>query len=287
MLINAVAALLGLVVGSFLNVVIYRLPVMLERGWRRDARLVLAPDEPLPPEEPPFNLASPRSCCPSCKTPIKARHNVPVLGWLWLRGRCASCRVPIPLRYPAVEALTGLVSALVAMRFGLSLEGMGALLLCWSLIVLAFIDLDHQILPDIITLPLTWAGLLFALAGGDAAGHLVLADLRSAVIGAMAGYLSLWLVYHGFRLLTGKEGMGHGDFKLLAALGAWLGWQMLPLIIMLSALVGASIGIALVVLRGRNSQQPLPFGPFLAAAGFVALLWGQPIIDAYRHFSGL
>ncbi len=186
-----------------------------------------------------------------------------------------------------MEALTGLVSALVALRFGPSLEGLGALLLCWSLIALAFIDLDHQILPDVITLPLLWTGLLFALAGGDGAGYLVLTDLRSGVIGAMAGYLSLWLVYHGFRLATGKEGMGHGDFKLLAALGAWLGWQLLPLIILLSALVGASIGIALVILRGRNSQQPLPFGPFLAAAGFVALLWGQPLVDAYRRFSGL
>lgn len=287
MLITACAALLGLVIGSFLNVVIYRLPVMLERGWRRDARLLLAPDEPPPPAGPRFDLASPRSTCPSCKTPIRARHNLPVLSWLWLRGRCAHCGARISPRYPAVEALTGLVSALVALRFGPSLEGLGALLLCWSLIALAFIDLDHQILPDVITLPLLWTGLLFALAGGDGAGYLVLTDLRSGVIGAMAGYLSLWLVYHGFRLATGKEGMGHGDFKLLAALGAWLGWQLLPLIILLSALVGASIGIALVILRGRNSQQPLPFGPFLAAAGFVALLWGQPLVDAYRRFSGL
>jgi leader peptidase (prepilin peptidase)/N-methyltransferase len=285
--IAAVAALLGLIVGSFLNVVIYRLPVMLDRDWRRQAREVLSPGEPAAPEGPRFNLATPRSTCPACKTVIKARHNVPVLSWLWLRGRCAACGAGISPRYPAIEALTGLVSALVALRFGLTLEAAGALLLCWSLIALTFIDVDHQILPDIITLPLLWLGLVFGLLGESAGGYMVLADLRSGVIGALAGYLSLWLVYQGFRLATGKEGMGYGDFKLLAVLGAWLGWQKLPLVIMLSALVGAVIGIALVALRGRDSQQPLPFGPYLAAAGFVALLWGQPIIDAYRRFTGL
>ncbi len=284
--IAVAATLLGLVVGSFLNVVIYRLPVMLERDWQRQARELLSPGEPAAAAGPRFNLATPRSTCPSCQAQIKAWHNIPVLSWLWLHGRCAACAAPIPARYPAVEAFTGLVSLAVALRFGLSLEAAGALLLCWSLIALSFIDLDHQILPDIITLPLLWAGLLFALLGAEGQGYLVLTDLRSSVIGAMAGYLSLWLVYHGFRLVTGKEGMGHGDFKLLAALGAWLGWQKLPLVILLSALVGAIIGIALVALRGRDSQQPLPFGPYLAAAGLVALLWGQPIIDAYRRFSG-
>lgn len=282
----AVAALLGLVVGSFLNVVIYRLPVMLDRDWRRQAREVLSPGEPPAPEGPRFNLATPRSTCPACKAQIKARHNVPVVSWLWLRGRCAACGARIPPRYPAVEALTGLASALVALRFGLTLEGAGALLLCWSLIALTFIDVDHQILPDVITLPLLWLGLGFALLG-DGRDYTTLTDLRSGVIGAMAGYLSLWIVYHGFRLATGKEGMGYGDFKLLAVLGAWLGWQKLPLVILLSAVAGAVIGIALVVLRGRDRQQPLPFGPYLAAAGFVALLWGQPIVDAYRRFSGL
>jgi leader peptidase (prepilin peptidase) / N-methyltransferase len=285
--IAAVAGLLGLVIGSFLNVVIYRLPVMLDRDWRRQAREVLSPGEPAHPEGPPFNLATPRSTCPACKTPIKARHNVPVLGWLWLRGRCAACAAPIAPRYPAIEALTGLVSVLVVLRFGLTLEAAGSLLLCWSLIALTFIDADHQILPDIITLPLLWLGLAFGLLGEAAGGYSVLADLRSGVIGAMAGYLSLWLVYQGFRLATGKEGMGYGDFKLLAVLGAWLGWQKLPLVILLSALVGAVIGLTLIAVRGRDSQQPLPFGPYLAAAGFVALLWGQPIIDAYRRVSGL
>ena len=256
--VAAVAALLGLIVGSFLNVVIYRLPVMLDRDWRRQAREVLSP---------------------ACKTPIKAYHNIPVLSYVLLRGRCAACSTRIPLRYPVVEALTGAVSAAVALRFGFSMEGVGALLLCWSLI-------DHQILPDAITLPLLWLGMAIAVLGEDRGGFLVLTDLRSSVIGAMAGYLSLWLVYQGFRLVTGKEGMGYGDFKLLAVLGAWLGWQVLPLIILLSALVGAVTGIALVVIRGRDRQLPLPFGPYLAAAGFVALLWGQPLMGAYRGISG-
>jgi len=284
--IGVCAALLGLVIGSFLNVVILRLPVMLERDWRRQAREILEPGAATGPAQPPFNLATPRSTCPACQTQIRAWHNIPVLGWLWLRGRCAACGTRISLRYPAVEALTGLVSVLVVLRFGPSLEAAGALLLAWSLIALAFIDIDRQILPDIITLPLLWAGLLFVLLGAGGPGYVAITDLRSGVIGAMAGYLSLWLVYHGFRRLTGKEGMGHGDFKLLAALGAWLGWQKLPLVILLSAVVGALIGIALIVLRGRDSQQPLPYGPYLAGAGFVALLWGQPIIDTYLRFSG-
>ena len=278
---------LGLVVGSFLNVVIHRLPVMLDRDWRRQAREVLMPGQPAVDDGPRYNLATPRSACPACKAPIKARHNVPVLSWLWLRGRCASCAAPIPVRYPVVEAFTALVSALVAWRFGLTLECAGALLLCWSLIALAGIDLDHQILPDVITLPLLWLGIAFAVAGGDDGRYLVLPDLRSAVIGAIAGYLSLWCVYHAFRLATGKEGMGYGDFKLLAALGAWLGWQALPLVILLSALVGAVTGIALIVIRGRDRQLPIPFGPYLAAAGFVALMWGRELVGAYRDVSGL
>lgn len=284
--VTAVAALLGLIVGSFLNVVIYRLPVMLDRDWRRQCREILSPGKPDADEGPPFDLVRPRSTCPACKTPIKAYHNIPVLSYVLLRGRCAACAAQIPLRYPLVEALTGAVSAAVALRFGLSLEGTGALLLCWSLIALSFIDLDHQILPDAITLPLLWLGIAFAVLGEDRGGFLILTDLRSSIIGAMAGYLSLWLVYQGFRLVTGKEGMGYGDFKLLAVLGAWLGWQVLPLIILLSALVGAVTGIALIVIRGRDRQLPLPFGPYLAAAGFAALMWGQPLIGAYRGISG-
>jgi leader peptidase (prepilin peptidase)/N-methyltransferase len=281
------AALLGLVVGSFLNVVIYRLPLMLEREWRRESRAMLSPGEPAEDDGAPFDLVRPRSACPACKAQIKARHNVPVLSYLWLRGRCASCGTPIPVRYPLVEAFTAVVSALVVLRFGASPEGAAALLLAWSLIALAVIDLDHQILPDVITLPLLWLGVIVALFGDEIGGFRVLADLRGSVIGAVGGYISLWLVYHAFRLVTGKEGMGYGDFKLLGALGAWLGWQSLPLVILLSALVGAVTGIALIVVRGRDRQLPLPFGPFLAAAGFVALLWGQPLTEAYRRVSGL
>lgn len=287
LIVAAGAALLGLVIGSFLNVVIHRLPLVLERDWRRQCHELLSPGEPAPDEGPAFNLLRPRSACPSCRTPIRARHNIPLLGYLVLGGRCAACRAPISVRYPLVEAGTGVLSALVVLRFGLSLEAAGALLLVWSLIALAVIDLDHQILPDVITLPLLWAGMLLALVGEQTGDFLVLADLHSSVIGAMAGYLSLWLVYHGFRLVTGKEGMGYGDFKLLGALGAWLGWQALPLVILLSAAVGATVGIALIVLRGRDRQLPLPFGPYLAAAGLVALLWGGPLTEAYLRFSGL
>jgi leader peptidase (prepilin peptidase)/N-methyltransferase len=282
----AVAAVFGLIVGSFLNVVIYRLPIMLDRDWRRQCREMLTPGQPPADEGPRFDLVKPRSACPACKAPIRAYQNIPVLSYLLLRGRCAACGARISLRYPLVEALSGAVAALVALRFGLSLEGLGALVLCWSLIALAFIDLDQQILPDIITLPLLWLGIALAVFGADGR-FTVLADLESSVIGAMAGYLSLWIVYHAYRLVTGKEGMGYGDFKLLGALGAWLGWQMLPLIILLSALVGAATGIALVVLRGRDHQLPLPFGPFLAAAGFVALVWGRPLLGAYWELSGL
>lgn len=274
-------ALLGLMVGSFLNVVIYRLPLMLERQWQREARQLLYPGQKLPAEAP-FNLARPRSACPSCQTPIPARHNIPLLSFALLGGRCAACRTPIPRRYPLVEALSAVLSVLVVLHFGASLEGATALLLCWSLIALTVIDLDHQILPDVITLPLLWLGLLLALIG-EFWGLTAFPSLASSVIGAMGGYLSLWLVYQGFRLVTGKEGMGYGDFKLLGALGAWLGWQSLLPVILLSALVGAMTGIALIVLRGRDRQLPLPFGPFLAAAGFVVLLWGEPL----RRLSGL
>jgi leader peptidase (prepilin peptidase)/N-methyltransferase len=283
----ALVTVLGLIVGSFLNVVIYRLPVMLDRDWRRQCRELSSPDAPAEDDAEPFNLARPGSACPACRTPIKPWHNVPVLSWLWLRGRCAACGAGISVRYPLVEAATGVASALVALRFGATLECAGALLLCWSLIALSGIDLDHQLLPDAITLPLLWLGLAFALLGDGSARFTVLADLESAVLGAILGYLSLWTVYHAFRLVTGKEGMGYGDFKLLAALGAWLGWQALPVIVLLSAFVGALTGITLIVARGRDRQLPIPFGPFLAVAGFVTLLWGDRLVASYRDFSGL
>ena len=256
------AGLLGLLVGSFLNVVIYRLPKMMERRWQQEARDILALDAV---EQAPLSLAKPASRCPACGAAIRPWQNIPVVSWLWLRGRAACCGVRIGVRYPLVELLTGLMSAACAWRFGFGIELAGALLLSWSLIALAFIDLDTQLLPDDITLPLLWAGLLLALAGGFVA-------LESAVIGAIAGYLSLWLVFWGFKLATGKDGLGYGDFKLLAALGAWLGWQTLPQIILLSSVVGAATGIALIVLRRQQRGAAMPFGPFLAAAGWLALM---------------
>ncbi len=278
------AGLFGLLIGSFLNVVIHRLPIMLERSWQRQATEILTEPGKAPAtvEDTPFNLIRPRSACPHCNAPIHAYQNIPLVSYLLLRGRCASCSAPIGLRYPLVELLTGALTALVAWHFGYTPECAGALALTWTLIALAVIDLDHQILPDVITLPLLWAGLLFTLLAPGA-----FTDLRSAVIGAISGYLSLWSIYHLFRLATGKEGMGYGDFKLFAALGAWLGWQMLPVIILLSALVGALTGIALIIVRGRDRQLPIPFGPFLAAAGFVATLWGPTLVASYRHTAGL
>jgi len=286
-LLAALGTLLGLLVGSFLNVVIYRLPVMMERAWRRESEALLLPAGgsaavvPEPDVGEPFDLVRPRSACPACKAPIKARHNVPILGWLWLRGRCAACGAPISPRYPVVEALTGLVSGFLVWQFGYTADALGALVLAWSLIALTMIDLDHQLLPDSITLPLLWAGLLFhLLAGPHAPASPFAPTLAAGVIGAMAGYLSLWLVYHGFRLVTGKEGMGYGDFKLFAALLAWLGYQMFLPVLLLSALTGAVTGIALIALGRHARKEPIPFGPYLAAAGFVALAWGEPLLTA-------
>lgn len=263
--------LLGLLVGSFLNVVIHRLPKMMENEWRNQCA-ELHGDAPI--ENEPFSLIRPRSRCPSCGHPISALENIPILSWLWLRGKCSDCQAPISLRYPIVEAVTGLCSAAAAAYFGYGWMLLGALLLIWSLIALTFIDADTQLLPDSITLPLLWMGLCFNLFG-------VFADLSSAVLGAMVGYLSLWSVYWAFRLVTGKEGMGYGDFKLLAALGAWLGWQMLPLIILLSSLVGAAVGIVLIILARQGRHVPIPFGPYLAAAGLIALIWGKDLTQMY------
>jgi leader peptidase (prepilin peptidase) / N-methyltransferase len=266
------AALLGLCVGSFLNVVIHRLPKMMERQWQAECA-ELAGTEPDAAAER-YNLILPRSACPHCGHRITALENIPLLSWIMLRGKCSACGAAISKRYPAVELLTALLSGYVAWRFGFGLAGCGALLFTWAMIALAFIDIDTFFLPDSLTLPLLWLGLLLNL---DAA----YAPLHTAVIGAAAGYLSLWSVYWAFKWATGKEGMGYGDFKLLAAIGAWLGWTQLPLVILLSAMAGAVIGIAMIVFAGRERARPMPFGPYLAIAGMVALLYGEALTRAY------
>ena len=278
--------LLSLLIGSFLNVVIYRMPVMLEREWRAQAASLTGSEVPVP-EPRRFNLMVPASACPACQAPIRAWQNIPVLSWLVLRGRCAACKAPISARYPIVELTTGLLSAWVALRFGYTPSAACALLVTWSLIALTVIDLDHQLLPDNITLPLMWAGLLAAVIFGGSPDRTLPVGPVTAILGAAAGYLSLWLVFHVFRLLTGKEGMGYGDFKLFAALGAWLGWKALPLIILLSAGTGAVVGIALILFRGRDRAQPMPFGPYLAAAGGLAMMYGDALISSYLRISGL
>jgi leader peptidase (prepilin peptidase)/N-methyltransferase len=272
------ALLLGLVVGSFLNVVIHRLPQRLEQQWLRDSAAAL--NQPVDTQEPLVSLVFPASHCPQCKTPIRWQHNIPLLGWLWLRGRCAACRAPISFQYPLVELVTGLASAWLAWQLGPGLALAAALPLTWALIALAGIDFRHQLLPDAITLPLLWAGLLLSLTG-------TFTDPRSSIIGAAAGYLSLWTVFQGFRLLTGKEGMGYGDFKLLAVFGAWLGWQMLPLIVLLASLIGTLVGLGLMLSRRLQQGVPIAFGPYLAAAGWVALLAGDEINRRYLQLSGL
>lgn len=270
-LLVIVVAILGLLVGSFLNVVILRLPRIMEQNWKRDAREALE----LPAiEEARLSLSHPASCCPSCQAAIRPWQNVPVISWLALRGRCANCQAPISAQYPLVEASCALLSAVCAWHFGYGPALIAALILSWTLLALAVIDLRTQLLPDDLTLPLLWLGLLLALAP-------VFADLQSAVIGAAAGYLVLWSIFWLFKLVTGKEGMGYGDFKLLAALGAWLGWQSLPTIVLLSSVVGALVGIGLVIFRRHNRSVPIPFGPYLAAAGWLALVFGDQINHAY------
>jgi leader peptidase (prepilin peptidase)/N-methyltransferase len=379
-----VTGLLGLIVGSFLNVVAYRVPLMLERAWRAQCEELesesappqktlgeeltsesplsqetqgeeltsesppsqetqgeeltsesplsqetqgeeltsesppsqetqgeeLTSESPLsqetqgeeltsesPPsqetqaeeptsESPPppkassdrFDLWWPGSACPACHAPIRARHNVPVLSFLWLKGRCASCSAKISPRYPIVEASAALLAIAVAAVLGATPQAVAALGFTWMLLALTLIDLDHKLLPDSMTLPLLWAGLILNAAG-------LFAPLLSSVIGAVAGYLALWSVYHLFKLVTGKEGMGYGDFKLLAAIGAWVGWQLLPMVILLSAAVGSVVGVSLIVFRGRSSQVPIPFGPYLAVAGWVALLWGQRLVQIYESWA--
>jgi len=281
------ALVLGLVVGSFLNVVIYRLPVMLDRHWRADCDELAPASGGAPSAATPFNLTVPRSTCPACQAPIKAIHNVPLLSYLALGGRCANCRARISVRYPVVEALCGALSALVAWRFGFGASAACAMVITWFLIALTFIDLDHQLLPDSLTLPLLWLGLLASLTGWASGTQNLPVDPVSAISGAALGYLSLWAVYHVFRLLTGKEGMGYGDFKLLAGLGAWLGWRMLLPIVLFAAVVGAVTGIGLIVVRRHQRGVPIPFGPFLAAAGWIAMMWGPQIVTRYLGLYGL
>ena len=266
-----VSLFLGLIVGSFLNVVIHRLPKMMERGWQQQCAELRG--ESLP-EQSPYNLMVPRSACPNCQHAISAWENIPVVSYLVLGGKCKGCGTHISLRYPLVEACTGLLSAYAAWYFGFGAVAVGAILLIWALITLSAIDFDTQLLPDDITLPLLWLGLMFNASG-------VFTSLPNAVFGAVLGYMVLWLVYWLFKLVTGKEGMGYGDFKLLAALGAWLGWQMLPLIIMLSSLVGAIVGITLMLALRRGRNVPIPFGPYLAGGGLIALFWGDALTSAY------
>src|SRR6202789_2361643 len=282
--------LLGLMIGSFLNVVIYRLPIILERDWRSQATDLLHPSSDASPASAPlerFTLSTPRSACPKCKAPITALQNVPVVSWLVLRGRCASCKAKISARYPVVELATGVLSAWVAWHFGFGASAACALLVTWVLIALTGIDIDHQLLPDNITLPLMWAGLLAAVVVGPVAGAALPVSPKDALIGAAAGYISLWLVFHAFKLVTGKEGMGYGDFKLFAALGAWLGWKVLPMVIVLSAATGAVLGIVMIALQGRDRRAPMPFGPYLAAAGWLAMMYGDSLLNGYLRISGL
>jgi leader peptidase (prepilin peptidase) / N-methyltransferase len=281
-MLAAVCGLVGLVVGSFLNVVIHRLPKMLERAWDGQAADLLEQKnfadaaKKLRTVQMPqrYNLMVPASTCPHCGHKIRAYENIPILSYLFLRGKCSSCKAPISLRYPVIEAISGILAAYTGWRFGFTLTMGGILLFGWALIALTAIDIDTQLLPDDITLPLLWLGLLVNLNNA-------LTPLSSAVIGAVAGYLSLWSVYWVFKFATGKEGMGYGDFKLLAAIGAWLGWKLLPVVILLSSLVGAIVGIALIVLTRHGRNMPIPFGPYLAAAGLIALFWGETINRAY------
>ena len=272
-----VALLLGLLVGSFLNVVIYRLPKMLERDWQDQAREIL--DLPLATHGDTFNLILPNSRCPQCAHEIRPWENIPLLSYVFLRGKCSSCKAPISSRYPLVELACGLLSAYVVWHFGFTEQAGAMLLLTWGLLAMSLIDADHQLLPDALVLPLLWLGLIFNTFG-------LFTSLEDAVWGAVAGYLSLWSVCWLFKLITGKDGMGHGDFKLLAMLGAWGGWQILPLTILLSSLVGAVLGLLLMRLRNADRSTPMPFGPYLALAGWIALLWGDEITGTYLQIAG-
>ena len=278
-----ISFLVALLIGSFLNVVIYRLPIMMERAWRAQCEEIAeTPAVELPTGR--FDLVAPRSRCPACGHGITAMQNIPVISYLVLRGKCGHCQVPISRRYPIIELLTAVLTGIVAWRFGFGWEAAAAILMTWALITISVIDIDHQIIPDSVSLPLIWAGLFLSLFHETAGAEILFIDAKTAIAGGLAGYLSLWSIYHLFRLLTGKEGMGYGDFKLLAALGAWLGWQMLPLIILLSAAVGAVVGISLIVFKHHDRGAPIPFGPYLAAAGWIAMLYGPQIVDSYLDY---
>ncbi|WP_300657384.1 A24 family peptidase [Pseudomonas sp.] len=272
-----ICLLLGLLIGSFLNVLVYRLPVMMQRDWQAQAREIL--ELPAPPDAPLFNLILPNSRCPHCGHEIRPWENIPVISYLSLRGKCSSCKAPISLRYPLVELACGLLSAYVAWHFGFTWQAAGMLLLTWGLLAMSLIDADHQLLPDSLVLPLLWLGLIANYFG-------LFTSLEAALWGAIGGYLSLWSVYWLFKLVTGKEGMGYGDFKLLAMLGAWGGWQVLPLTILLSSLVGAVLGLIMLRLRNAETSTPIPFGPYLAIAGWIALLWGEQITGSYLQIAG-
>jgi leader peptidase (prepilin peptidase)/N-methyltransferase len=272
------AAILGLLVGSFLNVVIFRLPRMMEREWRKECRLLLEIDQAEETSEESFNLILPRSTCPHCKHRISALENIPVISYLFLKGRCSQCKEKISIRYPLVELTSCILTVMVAMHFGVTYQALLAMLLTWSLLVMSLIDYDHKIIPDDISLPLLWVGIIANMFG-------MFTNIESSLYGAIFGYLSLWSVYILFKLLTGKEGMGFGDFKLLAMLGAWLGWQFLPLIIIASSLFGTLVGGGLVLFRSHDRAHPIPFGPYLAMAGFISLLYGQELINLYLNWA--
>lgn len=283
-LLISMVGLFGLFIGSFLNVVIYRLPLRLQHEWHTECQEFLgtdsSPSDKLQSHSAPENIFTSRSHCPHCGHQISAVENIPVISYLILRGKCSECSNHISLRYPLVEILTAVLSTMVAWSFGYSLALPFVLILVWSLITLSFIDFDHKILPDKLVYPVLWLGLVVN------SGNL-LTDIYSSLYGAVAGYLVLWITYQGFRLLTGKEGMGYGDFKLLALIGAWLGWQMLPLVVLLSSLVGAIIGILGILILGRDKQLPIPFGPYLSIAALIALFWGQQLVDSYLQFAGI
>lgn len=262
--------LLSLIVGSFLNVVIIRLPIMMDRQWRQECRTLLQLEDPDTDDPGTFNLAYPRSCCPHCAHTIRAVDNIPIISFLLLQGRCRNCQKPIALRYPLIEAATAVLGVCAALRFGISLQTAAALVLSWTLLCLAVIDWEHLLLPDSLTLPLLWLGLASSM-------YEVFTDLHSSLIGAMLGYTVLWMVYILYKQLSGKEGMGHGDFKLLAALGAWLGWQLLPMLILLAALSGTLFGTGQILFAGKQRSSPIPFGPHLALSGWCILLWGEAI----------
>lgn len=283
LLFIGVAFLFALLVGSFLNVVIYRLPIMMERSWREQCReLSETPAGDIP--EGRFDLLAPRSRCPSCGHAITALQNIPVLSYVVLGGKCAGCGTRISARYPVIEFVTALLSGIVAWRFGFGWEAAAAIGMTWMLVAISVIDIDHQYIYDNMVLPLVWAGLALSLFHPLEGAEKLFIEPKTAIAGAIAGYLSLWSVYHLFRIVTGKEGMGYGDFKLLAALGAWLGWQMLPLIILLSAVVGAVTGIMMIVVKRHERSVPIPFGPYLAAAGWIAMLWGSEIVAWYLDY---